>query len=213
MATVVKQEGLQIDRLSLGPFGTNCYILTCPKTGKSVLVDTPAEGDKILERLKESDPQYIIITHNHMDHLGAFNEVRTGLRIPVAIQPEDAKKLPSQPEILLKDGDSISFGKVKLKVLHTPGHTPGSLCLLTGKYLVSGDTIFPGGPGKTGSPAALKQIIESLSEKIFILPEDTRIYPGHGDSTLLGKEKAEFKVFSSRGHDPSLCGDVLWLSS
>ena len=213
MATVVKQEGLQIDRLSLGPFGTNCYILTCPKTGKSVLVDTPAEGDKILERLKESDPQYIIITHNHMDHLGAFNEVRTGLRIPVAIQPEDAKKLPSQPEILLKDGDSISFGKVKLKVLHTPGHTPGSICLLTGKYLVSGDTIFPGGPGKTGSPAALKQIIESLSEKIFILPEDTRIYPGHGESTLLGKEKAEFKVFSSRGHDPSLCGDVLWLSS
>ena len=213
MATVVKEEGLQIDRLLLGPFGTNCYILTCPKTGKSVLVDTPAEGDKILERLKESDPQYIIITHNHMDHLGAFNEVRTGLRIPVAIQPEDAKKLPSQPEILLKDGDSISFGKVKLKVLHTPGHTPGSLCLLTGKYLVSGDTIFPGGPGKTGSPAALKQIIESLSEKIFILPEDTRIYPGHGDSTLLGKEKAEFKVFSSRGHDPSLCGDVLWLSS
>jgi hydroxyacylglutathione hydrolase len=213
VATVVKEEGLQIDRLSLGPFGTNCYILTCPKTGKSVLVDTPAEGDKILGQLKESDPQYIIITHNHMDHLGAFNEVRTDLRIPVAIQPEDARKLPSQPEVLLKDGDSISFGKVKLKVLHTPGHTPGSICLLTGKYLISGDTIFPGGPGKTGSPAALKQIIESLSEKVFVLPEDTRIYPGHGDSTLLGKEKAEFEVFSSRGHDPSLCGDVLWLSS
>ena len=213
MATVVKEESLQIDRLSLGPFGTNCYILTCPKTGESVLVDTPAEGDRILEQLKGSDPQYIIITHNHMDHLGAFKEVRAELRIPVAIHPEDAKKLPSQPEILLKDGDSMSFGKVKLKVLHTPGHTPGSICLLTGKYLISGDNIFPGGPGKTGSPAALKQIIESLSEKIFVLPEDTRIYPGHGDSTLLGKEKAEFKVFTSRGHDPSLCGDVLWLSS
>ena len=213
MATVVKDESLQIDRLSLGPFGTNCYILSCRKTGESVLVDTPAEGEKILRQLKGSDPRYIIITHNHLDHLGAFSEVTDELNIPVAIHPEDAKKLPSQPEILLKNGDSISFGKVSLKVLHTPGHTPGSICLLTGKYLISGDTIFPGGPGKTGSPAALRQIIESLSEKIFILPEDTRIYPGHGDSTLLGKEKTEFEVFSSRNHNPSLCGDVLWLSS
>ena len=213
MTTVVKDENLQIDRFSLGPFGTNCYILSCRKTGESVLVDTPAEGDKILRQLKGSDPRYIIITHNHLDHLGAFSEVTDELNIPVAIHPEDAKKLPSQPEILLKNGDSISFGKVSLKVLHTPGHTPGSICLLTGKYLISGDTIFPGGPGKTGSPAALRQIIESLSEKIFILPEDTRIYPGHGDSTLLGKEKTEFEVFSSRNHNPSLCGDVLWLSS
>lgn len=213
MTTVVKDENLQIDRFSLGPFGTNCYILSCRKTGESVLVDTPAEGDKILRQLKGSDPRYIIITHNHLDHLGAFSEVTAELNIPVAIHPEDAKKLPSQPEILLKNGDSISFGKVSLKVLHTPGHTPGSLCLLTGKYLISGDTIFPGGPGKTGSPAALRQIIESLSEKIFTLPEDTRIYPGHGDSTLLGKEKTEFEVFSSRDHDPSLYGDVLWLSS
>ena len=213
MTTVVKDENLQIDRFSLGPFGTNCYILSCRKTGESVLVDTPAEGDKILRQLKGSDPRYIIITHNHLDHLGAFSEVTAELNIPVAIHPEDAKKLPSQPEILLKNGDSISFGKVSLKVLHTPGHTPGSICLLTGKYLISGDTIFPGGPGKTGSPAALRQIIESLSEKIFTLPEDTRIYPGHGDSTLLGKEKTEFEVFSSRDHDPSLYGDVLWLSS
>ena len=213
MATVVKDENLQIDRLSLGAFGTNCYVLSCRKTGESVLVDTPAEADKILQQLKGSVPQYIIITHNHLDHLGAFSEVKADLSVPVAIHPEDAKKLPSQPEILLNNGDFISFGKVLLKVLHTPGHTPGSICLLTGKYLISGDTIFPGGPGKTGSPAALRQIIESLSEKIFILPDDTRIYPGHGDSTLLGKEKTEFEVFSSRDHDPSLCGDVLWLSS
>jgi hydroxyacylglutathione hydrolase len=213
VATVVRDENLQIDRLSLGPFGTNCYLLFCRKTGESVIVDTPAEGDKILERLEGSDPKYIIITHNHMDHLGAFSEVKADLKIPVAIQPEDANKLPSSPEILLKNGDTISFGNVSLKVLHTPGHTPGSICLLTGKYLISGDTIFPGGPGKTGSPAALRQIIKSLSEKIFVLPEDTRIYPGHGDSTLLDKEKAEFDLFSSRDHDPSLCGDVLWLSS
>jgi glyoxylase-like metal-dependent hydrolase (beta-lactamase superfamily II) len=79
--------------------------------------------------------------------------------------------------------------------------------------LISGDTIFTGGPGKTQSPSALRQIIESITSKIFVLPEDTQIYPGHGNSTILEKEKAEFAVFSSRPHDPDLCGDVVWLSS
>jgi glyoxylase-like metal-dependent hydrolase (beta-lactamase superfamily II) len=213
MTTVIKDKNLQIDQLSLGPYGTNCYILSCRQTGESVLVDAPAEAETILEHLKGLDPKYIIITHNHMDHLEAFSELKTSLGVPVAVHPLDAGNLPSPPEVLLKDGDSLSFGKVDLKVLHTPGHTPGSICLLTGKYLISGDTIFPGGPGKTGSPADLKQIIESLTEKIFLLPEDTEIYPGHGDSTLVGKEKSEFEAFSTRTHDPGLCGDVLWHSS
>ena len=117
------------------------------------------------------------------------------------------------PDILLHDGDVVSFGNVHLKVLHTPGHTPGSLCFLTGRHLISGDTIFPGGPGKTGTPNAFKQIIESITSKIFMLHDETVIFPGHGDSTMLKKEKQEFDVFSSRSHDPNLCGDVLWLSS
>jgi glyoxylase-like metal-dependent hydrolase (beta-lactamase superfamily II) len=87
------------------------------------------------------------------------------------------------------------------------------VCFLTGKYLISGDTLFPGGPGKTGSPGNLEQIIESIKGKILPLPDDTYVYPGHGDSTVLRKEKEEFAVFSSRPHDPNLCGDVLWLSS
>ncbi|MBM3149038.1 MAG: MBL fold metallo-hydrolase [Chloroflexi bacterium] len=82
-----------------------------------------------------------------------------------------------------------------------------------GKYLIAGDTIFPGGPGKTGAPADLKKIINSLVSKIFVLPDETEVYPGHGGSTVLGKEKKEFAVFNSKTHDPSLCGDVLWLSS
>jgi glyoxylase-like metal-dependent hydrolase (beta-lactamase superfamily II) len=82
-----------------------------------------------------------------------------------------------------------------------------------GKYLIAGDTIFPGGPGKTGSPAALKQIIDSIVSKIFVLPDETEVYPGHGWGTVLGKEKKEFAVFSTKTHDPNLCGDVLWLSS
>jgi glyoxylase-like metal-dependent hydrolase (beta-lactamase superfamily II) len=79
--------------------------------------------------------------------------------------------------------------------------------------LISGDTIFPHGPGRTGTPAALRQVIESITEKVFVLPDDTQVHPGHGDSTVLKKEKEEFAVFSSRSHDSGLCGDVLWLSS
>jgi glyoxylase-like metal-dependent hydrolase (beta-lactamase superfamily II) len=148
-----------------------------------------------------------------MDHLGALSELKSSLGIPVAVHPLDAGSLPLKPEMLLGDGDTVSFGKIELRVLHTPGHTPGSLCFLTGKYLISGDTLFPGGPGKTGSPANLRQIIESITDKIFCLPEDTQVHPGHGDSTILKKEKEEFALFSSRPHDPNLCGDVLWLPS
>jgi glyoxylase-like metal-dependent hydrolase (beta-lactamase superfamily II) len=210
---VAKNETIQIDRLKLGPFDTNSYILTCPLTGDSVLVDVPAEASKILKALKETNPKYILITHNHMDHLGALTEIKSKLRIPIGAHRLDAKGLPLRPEILLEDGEEVPYGKTSLKVLYTPGHTPGSLSFLIHRYLIAGDTIFPGGPGKTRSPADLKLIIESITSKIFVLPDDTAIYPGHGDSTLLGKEKEEFSVFSSRRHDPNLFGDVLWLSS
>ena len=213
MVLAAKDDNLQIDKLTLGPFDTNNYIITCRITGESVVVDAPAEAAEILKGLKGTHPRFILITHAHMDHLGALSELKSKLGIPVAVHPLDAKSLPSPPEILLSEGDTVSFGMIKLSVLHTPGHTPGSLCFLTGKYLISGDTLFPGGPGKTGSPADLRQIIESITGKIFCLPDDTQVYPGHGDSTVLRKEKKEFAIFSSRPHDPNLCGDVLWLSS
>jgi len=213
MVLVVKDDHIQIDKLELGPFGTNAYVLVCRATGDSVLVDTPAEADKIIERLKGTNPRYILITHSHMDHLGAFSGLKSRLGVPVAAHPLDAKKLPSPPEMLLNDGDTVSFGNMELEVLHTPGHTPGSLCFLTGRYLISGDTIFPHGPGKTRTPADLRQVIESITKKIFVLPDDTQVYPGHGDPTVLKEEKDEFAGFSSRSHDPHLCGDVLWLSS
>jgi len=213
MVLVVKDNNLQIDKLTLGPFGTNSYVIICPLTGESVVVDAPADAAEILKVLKGTHPRFILITHTHMDHLGALSELKSKLGIPVAVHPFDAKSLPSPPEILLSDGDTVSFGGIELRVLHTPGHTPGSVCFLTGRYLISGDTLFPDGPGKTGSPAQLRQIIESITGKIFCLPDDTQIHPGHGDSTVLKKEKEEFAVFSSRPHDPNLCGDVLWLSS
>jgi len=213
MVVVVRDNNVQIERLELGPFGTNAYVMACRATGDSVLIDAPAEASKILERFRGTNPKYILLTHAHMDHLGALPELRCKLRVLIAAHPLEAESLPSPPEILLNDGNIVSFGNIELKVLHTPGHTPGSLCFLTGQYLIAGDTIFPGGPGKTSSPTALGEIIESITRKIFVLPDDTQVYPGHGDSTMLKKEKDEFAVFSSRPHNPNLCGDVLWLSS
>ncbi|MFC1864598.1 MBL fold metallo-hydrolase [Chloroflexota bacterium] len=213
MVVVAKDGDVQIERLELGPFGTNAYIVICQKTRDSVLIDTPAEASTIMDRLKGTNPKYILLTHNHMDHLGALSELRSKLTVPLAAHALDAQSLPSPPEMLLSNGDTISVGNIRLEVLHAPGHTPGSLCFRAGRYLISGDTIFPGGPGKTGSPAAFRQIIESITEKIFVLPDDTQIYPGHGDSTVLKKEKDEFAVFSSHPHNPNLCGEVLWLSS
>ena len=216
MARVAKNKYVQIDRRTLGRFDThcytNCYIITCLLTGDSVLVDAPAEAGEILKQLKGTHPRYMLITHRHTDHVGALSELKSKLRIPIGSHRLDANGLPLRPEILLDDGDKVSFGNISLTALHTPGHTPGSVCFVIGKYLISGDTIFPGGPGKTESPADSKQIIESITRKIFVLPDDTEIYPGHGDSTVLRKEREEFAIFSSRSHDPNLFGDVLWLS-
>ena len=213
MPEIVKDDSIRIERLSLGPFGTNTYLLICQKTGDSVIVDAPGEADKVLKRLEGTQPRYILMTHNHMDHVDALAALKSALNVPLAAHAEDAGGLPVKPEQLLNNGDTISFGEIQLKVLHTPGHTPGSLCFLTGRYLISGDTIFPGGPGKTWSPADFKKIVESLTNKIFTLPDDTEIYPGHGDAAVLRNEKQAFETFSSKPRDPDLCGDVVWLST
>ncbi len=212
MDILAQDSSIQIIRQSLGPYGTNAYILVCNKTNESVIVDAPGEHEKVHAVIKDTTPRYILITHNHMDHTGALVQLKSDLNIPVAAHASDAGQLPVQPDITLKHDDVVAFGNIKLKVLHTPGHTPGSLCFYYDKYLISGDTIFPGGPGKTWSPASFMQIKSSLAEKIFTLPEDTLVFPGHGDGTRIGKEKEEFRTFSSKSHDPDLCGDVVWLS-
>ena len=213
MTIVEKDDSIQIERLKTAPFGTNAYILVCRPTGDSILIDAPGEAARIADQLKESNPRYILISHSHLDHTKALNELKSKLNIPIAAHLSDADRLPISPEILLNNADTVSFGKVELKVLHTPGHTPGSLCFLTGHYLISGDTLFPGGPGSTNTPADFKQIVESIKEKIFVLPDETLVYPGHGDFTVLKKEKDEFTCFSFHSHSPNLCGHVHWLSS
>jgi hydroxyacylglutathione hydrolase len=177
------------------------------------LIDAPAEAPEILRQLKGTNPRYILITHGHTDHVGALSELRSKLGIPIGAHRLDADGLSVRPDFFLDDDEEITVGNTSLKVLHTPGHTPGSLCFLIGKHLISGDTIFPGGPGKTESPDDLRRLIESIGRKVFVLPDDTEIYPGHGDPTIVRKERREFAAFSSCSHDPNLFGDVLWLSS
>jgi glyoxylase-like metal-dependent hydrolase (beta-lactamase superfamily II) len=210
MALVVDNETIQIECYPLGPFGTNSYILRCLKTCDSVVVDAPGDAPTVLERLQSTNPKYILMTHNHMDHTGALAELKSILKVPIAAHAADAASLPVPADMLLADGEALKVGNIGLSILHTPGHTPGSLCFYTEGYLISGDTLFPDGPGKTGSPSAFRQIVESLQQKIFVLPDDTRVFPGHGDLTTLGKEKQAFEAFAARPHDPNLCGDVLW---
>jgi glyoxylase-like metal-dependent hydrolase (beta-lactamase superfamily II) len=211
MTVVEKDETLRIEKIETSPFGTNAYIVACEATGESVLIDAPGDAEKILDRIEGTNPICIIITHRHMDHTGAILRLKDELNIPVAAHQADAESLPVEAEMLLDDGNIVSFGNVTLEVLHTPGHTPGSICLLTGNILLAGDTIFPGGPGKTSTPDDLRQIIQSLEQKIFVLPDDVKIYPGHGDPTTVKKAKEEYAIFSGKSHDPDLCGDVLWL--
>ena len=213
MTVLVDDDKLRIARLQLPPYGTNAYILVCQTTRESLVIDAPSEAGKIINSLKGTTPRYILLTHSHMDHIGALAELRADLKIPLAAHAADAGILAPPPEIMLEDGDAVELGGIKLTVRHTPGHTPGSLCFSVGSYLLAGDTLFPGGPGKTQTPADFARIVKSITEKIFTLNDNTAVYSGHGEPTILKKEKAEFKVFSSRPHPKGLCGDVLWLSS
>ena len=180
MSIIAEDDNLRIEHLVLGSYGNNIYLLVSKHSRESVLVDAPAEVEKILDMFSDTIPKYILMTHSHMDHTGALAEVVRITRLPVAAHLLDASKIPVPVPMMLKDNDTVSFGEVNLKVLHTPGHTPGGICFLASKFLISGDTIFSGGPGKTGSPEALQQLLQSTKEKIFILPDDTRIFPGHG---------------------------------
>lgn len=209
---VYKNSKFEIKRLKLGPFSTNAYIVTCLKTGESILIDAPAQAGVIEKELNDTNLRYLLLTHNHMDHIGALQEFQSKDFL-LAAHHLDSDGLPYPVDIMLNDGDRVNFGQISVEVLHTPGHTRGSLCFKIGKNLFAGDTIFEGGPGRTASPEAFCQIIHSLEKKIFVLPDDTRIFSGHGENTFLKKEKEEYRIFASRSHDPHLCGDVIWLQS
>ena len=135
MEVLLEDNVIRLGRLTLGPFAANAYIVICRQTGDSVLVDAPASAGTIIESLQGTTPRHILLTHNHMDHTGALSELQSKLKVPLGAHAADSKNLPSMPERLLNDGDVVLFGKVKVEVLHTPGHTPGSLCFKIGKCL------------------------------------------------------------------------------
>lgn len=201
---------VRINKINMGPYDNNGYIVVCPETGEGIIIDTPAEPEKLLNEIGDVKIGHILITHNHQDHLLGFDEITGSVGALVGIGTNDASALPRPPEVNLKDGDVIKFGNQELQVLATPGHTDGAVCLLVGKHLFSGDTLFPGGPGKTRSPEALQQIISNITGKLLVLSDDTVVYPGHGLDTTIGDARREYQSFASRSHPSELFGEVTW---
>ena len=203
---------VKITKINMGPYNNNGYIVICPDTNEGIIIDTPAEPEKLLGAIGDVQIKSILITHKHQDHLLGFDEITGAVQVPVGIGTDDADGLPRPPQIDLKDGMVIKFGNQEMTVLDTPGHTEGATCFLIGKHLFSGDTLFPGGPGKTRSPEAFQQVVDSITKKLLVLPDDTAVYPGHGDDTTIGKAREEYHGFASKPHSPDLFGEVTWNS-
>ena len=213
MAPHFQDDSITIHKIKCGPYDNNAYLLVCPETNKSILIDTPQDPGALIEAAQQTDVQAILITHNHGDHLAGFAEVTATISASVGIGGPDADALSNPPAMLLKEGDEITAGTLTLKAIATPGHTPGSTCFSIGGHLFSGDTLFPNGPGKSGSPEKLAQLIDSITSSLFVLDDDTNIFPGHGDSGNLKEEKDKYAVFASKDHPADLSGDVEWLKS
>ncbi|MBI4337993.1 MAG: MBL fold metallo-hydrolase [Chloroflexi bacterium] len=211
MQPYYEDETLRLYRAVCGRYNNNAYVLVCCQTAESVIIDTPEEPEKVLAAAQGTRVRAILITHRHADHLAGFGAIKTATGAPAAIGRADAEAMPTPPDFYLNDGDLVPFGRLALKVVHTPGHTPGATCLLLGNALFSGDTLFPGGPGHTRTPEALQESIRSITTKLLVLPDATVVYPGHGDTTTIGRAREEYRVFAGRPHPPDLCGDVLWL--
>ncbi|HXG42713.1 MAG TPA: MBL fold metallo-hydrolase [Dehalococcoidia bacterium] len=211
---VYEDGALRLLRIGpLGPFANNAYVVADRQAGEAVLVDMPAEGERVLAALEGLRVTAIVLTHTHPDHWQSYELVKGATNAPVLCHPAEVIMPRERRDGELADGQELAVGSLRLKVIHTPGHTPGSCCFLVGRYLLSGDTLFPGGPGRSNSPQDLQQEIASITQKLYILPDDTLVLPGHGEGTTIGQSKREYAVFASRPHPPDLCGDVLWESS
>ncbi|HRD02765.1 MAG TPA: MBL fold metallo-hydrolase [Candidatus Saccharicenans sp.] len=192
----------------VGPLETNCYLFFCPETRECAIIDPGAEPEKIFEAISSLSlkPTIIINTHGHVDHTGANLDLRERYHIPIALHPADLPLLEEclqlefglmlgarpapVPDHLLADGEKISIGQSVLQVIHSPGHSPGSVCFYTGHLLFAGDTLFSGGVGRTDLPGgSWKDLAHSLKARIMTLPDETVVLPGHGPKTTISEEK------------------------
>jgi hydroxyacylglutathione hydrolase len=199
---------MEITTLVVGRLQANCYIVACEETKKAAIIDPGGDPDKIIQSVQESDYEieYIFNTHGHMDHVEANGPVQKVLGGKLAIHPADESMLPKftgslletqkngrekeGPDLYLNDQDEIRCGKLIFKALHTPGHTPGGVCLLVEDNLFSGDTLFSGSVGRWDfSGGSYGDLMHSLKHKLMGLSDSVVIYPGHGPSTTIGFER------------------------
>jgi len=206
-----QEDNLNIEKLVVGALMTNCYIVGDDATGKGIVIDPGGDGERILEAVRrlKLDIVLIVDTHGHFDHIMANKEVMEGTGAPLAIHPDDARMLTnplrsfavfmgkwsSSPPatVMLKEGDTVEFGSAKLQVLHTPGHSSGSISLWCPeeKVVFSGDVLFHQGIGRTDFPGGSYRVLaQTIREKLFTLPDDTVVYSGHGSETTIGFERA-----------------------
>ena len=196
-----------LKNLVVGPLATNCYIVGSESNKEGMIIDPGDEAEAILEKVKDLGLKIksIVLTHGHIDHIGALKEVKEATGAEVAIHTDEAKSLqrqssstllglsyptPSPPDRLLQDEDSMGIGSLHFGVLHTPGHSPGGICLLEEGVVFSGDTLFNYGIGRTDLPGGShSQLMNSIHAKLMILPDNTAVYPGHGPETTIGTER------------------------
>lgn len=204
---------LEIRKITVGPYSNNVYVLICKATRKSLIIDASFEVPRIVEAAAGSTVQAILQTHCHMDHVAGLDELKATTQAPVGIHPRDEEQFHLRGDFQLEDGATVRFGECALQVMHTPGHSKGGLCFLHEPHCFCGDTLFPGGPGKTWSARDFESLLRSITKRLYLLPDHTILYPGHGLNTTIGDSKAEYAIYAAKKRSAPVYGDVLWSQS
>ncbi|MGW9583578.1 MBL fold metallo-hydrolase [Streptomyces albidoflavus] len=205
-ADVHELTGLMISKVAVGPMDNNAYLLRCRATGEQLLIDAAAESGTLLQLIGRDSVASVVTTHRHGDHWQALAEVVAATGARTQAGRYDAEGIPVPTDVLLDDGDTVRVGRVELTVLHLVGHTPGSIALVYDDphghpHVFTGDCLFPGGVGNTHQdPDAFARLLGDVETKIFAaLPDETWVYPGHGDDTTLGAERPHLAAWRERG--------------
>jgi hydroxyacylglutathione hydrolase len=196
----------------MGPYGNNAYIVRDLSRGESLLVDMPLETSPLLEAIAaDGNVRQVLATHWHPDHWMSYDAVRDATHAPVLVGDREIKLDEARVDRRVADGEEVQVGGVRCTVMHTPGHTPGSICLRVGRAVISGDTLFDGGPGKTFAAGDLETIIASITARLHPLPEDTVVMPGHGANTTIAESRSQYAEYVKHPHAAGFHGDVEWL--